>query len=307
MNKTDWFNIIPSTLSTVATVAAAFAAFGSLRVSRDAKLFAEQSALAVHHGNAAIALTKAVDELTECTHAFSELAYRTWSNWPSEIESLDHREAGGSNARPLRHVLTDASEMLVNYGIKKGKKYSDTGRLMYSIIRSGIDNLNDVEYEKLLRKADGEYCDFEGTFGPVTMHRSIAAAPAFRWAYYQLNKRIIQEKWGEIWKNAWNSNGYLGQFRAEYANIKPTLEKIKASLELERAKLEHTAFPLECNQPIHIKYNNALDVIDALLNTCGLDMVERRIENYHEEEAIQLISYSMGVAFLVLESLGSLD
>ena len=307
MDTTNWLNFIPSALSAIATIGASIAAFGSLRVSRETKLIAVQNSLAVHHRDAAIALTRAVTELKERTEAFSELANRICNDWPGEIESFDYREAGGSNPRPLRHVLTDASEMLVNNGIKRGKTYSSTGRLMYSIIRSGIDNLNDVEYEKLLRKADGEYSDFEGIFGSVILHRSIADAPAFRFAYYQLNRRITQEKWGEIWKNAWAGDGYLDQYRTAYTNIKPTLEKIKASLESERAKLEHTAFPLECNQPLHDKYCNALDVINTLLDICGLGMVEWYIESYHKDEAIQLIVYSMGGAFLVVEALGSLE
>lgn len=307
MNKMDWFDLIPSIMSAIASVGAAFAAFGSLRVSREAKLVAEQSALAVHHGNAAIALTGAVKKLKESTQAFSELAYSTWAKWPSEIGSLDHREAGGLNPRPLRHVLSDASEMLVKHGTGQGKKYSHVARSMFSIVRDGVNDLNDVEYEKLLKKADGEYCDFEGVFGAVLIHRSIATAPAFRWACYQLSKRISKEKWCEIWKDAWGTNGWLNQFCVEHGKIKPALEAIIASLESEKAKLEHTVFPLECNYSLCLKYDSVLEVLEVLSDACSLNLVKWYAEHPHKEDTIELVVYSMGIAFLVVESLENFD
>lgn len=307
MNETSWFDLVPSVMSAVASVGAAFAAFGSLRVSREAKLVAEQSALAIHHADAAIALSGAVEKLKESTKVFTELAYRTWAEWPSEIEALDHREAGGSNPRPLRHVLTDASEMLVKHGTRQRKKYRHIARLMYSIVRDGIDNLNNAEYEKLLRQADGEYSDFEGVFGATSVNKHISATPAFRWACYQLNRRIEKEKWCEIWKNAWHKNGWLNKLRAEHGKIKPALESIFASLKSERAKLEHTVFPLESNPLLCLKYDNVLGIVELLLEDCSLERVEGHAENPHKEDVIQLLIYSMGIAFLVVDALASVD
>lgn len=307
MEAMRWFDLVPSVMSAVASVGAAIAAFGSLRVSREAKLIAEQSALAIHHADAAIALSGAVEKLTESTKAFTELAYSTWAEWPSEIEALDHREAGGSNPRPLRHVLTDASEMLVKHGTRQRKKYKHIARSMYSIVRDGIDNLNNAEYEKLLRKADGEYSDFEGIFGATSVNKHISATPAFRWAYYQLIRRIEKEQWCEIWKTAWHGNGWLNKFRSEHSNIKPTLESIFSSLKTERAKLEHTVFPLESNPSLCLKYDNALGVVELLLEGGSLEMVKWHSENPHKEDAIQLLIYSMGIAFLVVDALASVD
>ena len=307
MDEKSWFDLVPSVMSAVASVGAAIAAFGSLRVSQEAKLIAKQSALAAHHTDAAIALSGAVAQLKDSTKVFSELAYRTWAEWPSEIEALDHRDAGGSNPRPLRHVLTNASEMLVTHGTRKRKKYSYIARSMFSIVQDGIDNLNDAEYEKLLRRADGEYSDFEGVFGATSVNKHISDSPAFRWACYQLNKRVEKEKWCEIWKNAWHENGWLNIFRSEHCKIKPTLESILTSLKLERAKLEHTVFPLESNPSLYLKYDNVLGVVEVLLEGCSLERVKWHAENPHKEDAIQLLVYSMGIAFLVGDALASVD
>ena len=126
MNEMNWIDAVPSIMSAVASIAAAIAAFSSLRVSRESKLIAEQSALAMYHGSAVMAITSAVDELKKSTETFSEIAYGTWAKWPSEIAALDHQLAGGSDPRPLRHVLTDASEMLVKHGTARGKRYRHT-------------------------------------------------------------------------------------------------------------------------------------------------------------------------------------
>jgi hypothetical protein len=305
MDETSWFYLVPSVMSAIASVAAALAAFGSLRVSREAKLFAEQSALAIHHADAAIALSGAVEKLIESTKEFSELAYSTWATWPSEIEDLDHREAGGSNPRPLRHVLSDASEMLVKHETRQGEEYRHIAQSMYSIVRDGIDNLNNAEYEKLLRRADGEYCDFEGIFGATSVNKHISSAPAFRWACYQLNRRIEKEKWCDLWKEAWHENGWLNKFRSEHSKIKPGLESILASLKTERSKLEHTVFPIESNTSLCLKFDNIVGIAELLLEDCSLEMVEWHAENPHKEDVIQLLLYSMGIAFLVMDALAS--
>lgn len=299
------YDAVPSIMSAIAAVAAAYAALGSLRVSRESKLIAEQSALAVHHGTAAIALTTAARTLIASTETYYEIAYNAWSEWPSEIEAmqLDHRSAGGSNPRPLRHVLSDASEMLVKHGIKQSKTLRHAQRSMYKIVRDGVYNLNDVEYEKLLKKADGSYSDFEGIFGAPSARKSITNSTAFRWAYYQLNRRIEHESWRKIWKQAWLENGSIYKFRFEHSNIKLILESIISSLKLERDKLSHSVFPLESNPSLCLKYDDFLEVVEVLLDDCSLDSVEFFSEKADDDDLIQLIVYSMGIAYLVTEAL----
>lgn len=305
MNNINWLDAVPSIMSAIASVGAALAAFGSLRVSREAKLVAEQSALAIQHGSAALVLTDAVENLMKSTETFAEFAYQTWEKWPSEIQALDYWQAGGSNPRPLRHVLTNASEMLVKHGTRQGIRYRNAQRSMYSIVLEGVNDLNDAEYGNLLRRADGKYCNFEGVFGEPSINRSIATAPAFRWACYQLTRRIDEKSWYEIWEKAWLENGWLNKFRSEHREIKPALEAIITSLKSEKAKLKHSVFPLESNPSLCLKFDDLLGVVEVLLEDCSLDSVEGYAKSPHKDDVIQLIVYSMGVAFLVVDTLNS--
>lgn len=307
MNEVKWIDLVPSIMSAIASVGSAVAAFWALRISKQAKVVSEQSALATHHGSAALEFTKAVEQLKRSSNDFSEVAYRTWADWASEIGGLDHREAGGSNARPLRHVLTDASEMLVKHGVGLRPRYIRAARSMFSIIRDGVNNLNDAEYEQLLKRADGKYCDFGGIFGEPPLDRCITTAPAFRWACYQLNKRIDKNIWIDIWEKAWQANGWLNNFRSEHNKIKPALASILTSLNSEKAKLGHTVFPLKSNPTLYWKYDDLVSVVEVLLDDCSLDLVEGYWEHPHKDDVIQLIVYSMGIAFLVVEALGSVQ
>lgn len=306
-NKMNWLDITPSFLSAIAAIAAAYAALASLRVSREAKLIAEQSALAAHHGAAAIALTSAVEKLILSTRDFFEISYSLHVDWPSEIERLDCREAGGSNPRPLRHVLSNASEMLTNHGSEKRKRFRQAKHVMFSIVRNGVNNLNEAEFENLLKQADGEYPNFEATFGTPSPIKSITTSPAFRWACYQLNKRIEKKYWFEIWRAAWQENGWLKRYRAEHSKITPTLEAIIKSVKTERDKLSHTVFPLESNPSLCLKYDDFLDVVETLLEDCSLEFIDDAYsEHPHKDDVIQLIVYSMGIAFLSMDALNSI-
>ena len=302
----NWLDTIPSFLSAIAASAAAYAAFASLRVSREAKLVAEQSALAVHHSDAAIALTSAVEMLILSTKDLFDLSYSVHIGWPREIERLDDRQAGGTNPRPLRHVLSNASEMLANYGIGQGIGYKHAKRAMFSIVTNGVNDLNEAEFERLLKQADGEYPDFEASFGTPPLKKHITSAPAYRWACYQLDKRIKKISWYEIWGGAWQKDGRLARFQSEHNKIKPALEDIISTLKAERAKLNHTVFPLESNPSLCLKYDDFLDVVKTLLNDCNLEMIEEMYSKEpHEEDVIQLVVYSMGIAFLAMEAIDS--
>lgn len=307
MEEMRWLDIVPSVMSTIASVGAALAAFGSLHVSRDAKLLAEQNTLAIHHSEAAIVISVAIEKLVVETRVFAEVAYSVCAEWPCEIEEFDHGEAGGSNPRPLRHVLTDASEMLFHHEARQRKKYIHIARSMYSIVRDGISNLNNTEYEKLLNRADGEYCDFETIFGETSVNKHISSTPAFRWACYQLSRRIEKDKWCEIWRNSWLENGWLTKFRYENSMIMPALESIFNSLKIERAKLQYSVFPLETNPSLCLKYDNVLGLVEFLLDGCSLDMVEWHAQNPSKDDVIQLLVYSMGIACLVADALATID
>lgn len=303
MADIDWYNVAPSGLSAVATVAAALAAWGSYNVSKQTKLLAEQSTLAVHHSGAVLALSQAVEELLKSTGSFSEVAYGTYVEWPREIERLDHQEAGGSDPRPLRHVFTNASEMLVNHGMRQEKQLKYVKGAMYSIVRDGVDDLNDDEYDKLLRRADGKYPNFETTLGEPVAGKRITEAPAFRWACYQLSRRIDSQGWQEIWEEAWLANGWITKFRSEHNKVRLSLESIQKTLNSEKAKLAHSVLPLESNPSLYLKYQSVLDVTETLLDDCSLELMEAFRAHFHKNDVVQWVIYSMGIAVLVREAL----
>lgn len=303
----NWFDFVPSVMSALASAAAAYAAFQSLQISREAKNDAKQSALAIHHREAAIVLTEVELKLEDSLRELSELALSIWQGWPRQIEKLDNREAGGVNPRPLRHVLSDASEMLSRHGIKTERKLTYAAESMYAIVRDGISNLNDTEYLELLKRADGEYCDFEAVFGSTTKYSSVAEAPAFRWACHQLNRRIAKVHWLEIWGDAWKKDGWLYKYRSESKSIEHELKIVLSNLNAEKSKLEYTVYPLGMNSPLMSKYDNMMMAIEVLLEGCSLESIEWYSENTpHEEEVIPLILYTMGISFLTVEVYGKL-
>lgn len=308
MKAMNWFDLVPSVMSALASLGSAVAAFWALRISKQAQSASEQSALAIHHGSAAVALSNAVDELKINVENFSDLAYDTWSTWSWEIEKLDHREAGGKNPRPLRHVLTDSSEMLVGHAIGKshGPRFVHAVRKMFAIIRDGVPSLSEKEYESLLIQADGEYADFSSTFGSPSLREAITHSPAFRWAIYQIQRRISDQELCEFWNGAWKEDGRLKQLQAAHERIKPSLQSVLTMLKSEKAKLAHTVFPLEMNPSLYAKYVRLLDVVEVLSDDCGLNMVEGYSEHAHKNDVAQLIIFSLGVAYLIVELYGDI-
>lgn len=307
MNQTDWIEIAPSALSAIATAAAAVAAFGSLKVSRESKLVAKQSALAVHHGSAANSLANALEFLAKELKPFYEQAFNVWVEWAREIEVYDCRRAGGTNPRPLRHVLTNASEMLESHASKHGKDYRRTHRTIYTIVRDGMGEISDVEYRELLRKADGTYSDFEGVFGAPRLDKPIFSSKAFRWAYYQLIRRVTAENWREIWTKAWQDRGWLRNYCGEYDKVESVLRTTFESLKAEKAKLEHTVFPLEANPVLSHKYSWTLGILECLIESGGLNLFEGYVNDPHDADLVPLIVYSMGVAFLTNRAIDALQ
>ncbi|SEO46983.1 hypothetical protein [Aquisalimonas asiatica] len=306
MNNIDWLTVVPSAMSAIAAVAAAYAAFVALRVSRKANYLSEKSILAAHHSDAACVLSSSIDRLKKETKDLSECSYRLWVDWSREIESKDDRRNGGSNPRPLRHVLTNGSEMLVAHGTLNGKRYRHAQRSMFSIVRDGVSGLDGNEYNGLLQKADGTYGDFESTFGLPPINRKIGEAKAFRWVLYQLARRVNHNDWLEIWKRAWLDDGWIVKYRREFSKVKPVLEEVHDSLKVEKKKVTYSVIPLESNAMLHRKYEMLLSEVEILLDDCSLDSLEIYRDWEYAEDVSQLVLYSMGVANLVGKILDSI-
>ena len=298
MSYTDWINIIPSALSAIATTAAAIAAFGSLKVSRESKKVAEQSVLAHHHDSATRTLAETRKTIAQELEPVYELARDIESCWAREIEKYEVPGSGGFDPRPLRHVLTNASQILERHASGRRKRGRHRYRSIYSIIRDGIGNTSDTEYRYLLKKADGAYSDFESVFGIPRLDKPISSDKAFRWAYYQLKHRVTIEHWREIWAKAWEKDGWLRCYHIENKRIESALKTALESLEAERKKLQHSVFPLDTNPSLSTKYDQTIEILDGLLEEGGLDIWQGHIDAPHDDELIPLVLYSMGLALL---------
>ena len=297
-------------MSAIAAIAAAVAAFVALRVSRKANTLSEKSILAIHHHSAVLELSNSIDQIREITRNLSEVSYDLWTDWAREIELKDDPSKGGSNPRPLRHVLVNGSEMLVKHGALKGKWYRRARHSMFSILRDGVGSLNEVEYGDLLKRADGTYGDFETTFGCPPKNKNISESKAFRWVCHQLERRITPDSWHEVWREAWLPDGWISQYRAEFSKVKPVLEKILSSLRQEKNKIEHSVLPLASNPALHEKYEMVLAELEVLLEDCDLDLMESYRDWRYAEGTSQLVIYSMGIAYLtalIIDSIGSGD
>jgi hypothetical protein len=297
-----WFEIAPSFLSALASVAAAIAALVSLRISKRSTSIAESTALAIHHSSAALEYAKVVTNLIVATREFSDFSDRMWVQWARELEDKDNYELGGSNPRPLRHVLSNGCEMLANFGFYNASKGISARHAILYVIRNGIGSLSDKEYLKLLKKADGSYNDFESVFGIPSKSSAITSSPAFRWVCYQLIKRVKSEDWVKVWQEAWSENGWLPNYQTEYLKIKPILEMAQTSLKSEKSKLAHTTFPLSHNAELSAKYDEILKALGSLLEDCDGELLDIYKNWEFNEELSQLVLCSMATAnFAVMQ------
>ncbi|HDZ07863.1 hypothetical protein [Pseudohongiella sp.] len=306
MEEINWVYVVLSTMSTVATVAAAYAALTSLRISRQANQVSEKSILAAHHSSAAFELSSAISKLKEESSDFSDFAYSMWADWPRDIEGCDDRSAGGIDPRPLRHVLTNASEMLVGHGTSNEREFRLAQNRMFSIIRDGVAGLNELEFNELLKKADHEHDYFESIFGTPSIKRNIGDTKAFRWVCYQLTRRVGTDKWQEIWIRSWHDGGWMNKYRTEFSKIQTTLSDVLATLRRERGKIALSVYPLKSNPVLDAKYNSVVNAVEVLLDDCNPDLMEAYSDFEDDEDAYLLIVYSMGIAYFAMKILGSL-
>lgn len=303
MTQFELMNFIPSAMSAIAAIAAAIAAIVSLSVSRKANALSEKSILAIHHHSAALELSNSINKILSSTRDLSRISYDLWAVWASEIESKDNRSKGGLDPRPLRHVLTNGAEMLVNHGALVGKWYQHAQHSMFSIIRDGVGDLTEDEYSALLKKADHTYSDFETTFGSPSANKKISESEAFRWVCHQLAKRVTPDSWREIWGEAWLTSGWISRYRAEFSKVRPILEKTLSSLREEKNKIEYSVLPLASNQALHEKYEIVLAELTILLEDCDLSSIEPYRDWEYDEEICQLVLYSVGIAYLTTKIL----
>ncbi|CAH9054171.1 hypothetical protein PSECIP111951_00978 [Pseudoalteromonas holothuriae] len=307
MDKVGLLNAIPPIMSVIASAGAAIAAFGSLKVSKEAKELSKQSALAIHHNEAAITISNITNGLPVNMRNFIEIADELYFEWPKEFESIDDRSLGGDNPRPIRHVFTNASEMLVNHStIRTRYSISSIKRSMSTIFHGNLYNLTEDEYIYLLKKADGKYCDFEGIFGTPEHNCDLGHSKAFRWACYQLSKRISDEQYLSCWKYSWSQNGFISRYEHEHSKVVPLLTSMLNKLQREQEKLAHSVFPLETNPSLISKYEVIQSKIEALIKDCNVSHLSFHKESLSKQEIITRIVFAMAVGCLASKILDDL-
>jgi hypothetical protein len=306
MDYKYWLDVAPSALSAVAGVAAAFAAFNSLKVSRESQSIAEQSALATHHGEASRKLAD-VSETVACqAKVLYECSMAVWTGWPREVERSSHRGSGGADPRPFRHVLVNAGEMLERHSTNDGRQYHQARHAIFSVVRNGMGQLSDIEYRKLLKVADHTFVDFESTFGAPRRDVRITESLAFRWAYYQLERRVGGEEWDQIWANAWISGGWLKRYRDAFQQLKPTLERELELLRVERKRLQYTVFPLDRNAPLHRDYLRTIGILEGLVDIVDFDLFDEYASDPHPADLIPLVISSVAAAIMTARAIDDL-
>ncbi|MEL7290436.1 MAG: hypothetical protein AAGJ78_04710 [Pseudomonadota bacterium] len=287
-------------MSAVAAIAASIAAFYSLRVSKQSIELAESTALASHHHSATLQYYEAVKALNRFTEDLNEVCYHLYNDWSYQIETFDNRPNGGTNPRPLRHVLGNAKDILVSYS----SRYHRLSDGVFSIVVGGLGTTSEEEYQKLLKKADGKYSDFEDIFGKPSKRLPLASSNAFRWSYYQLIRRVKPEDWESIWESAWLEDGWLTKYKKEYIKAQSIFEEAREALESEVAKLKHTPLPLEKNSTLHSKYNELLTILKHLEDSSP-DRLEQYRDYQFVDEFCLLLLCAMSTARIVKEQLST--
>ncbi|ELA7158682.1 hypothetical protein RAX54_004611 [Vibrio parahaemolyticus] len=302
----NWLDFIPTLLSAIASIGAAIAAFISLRISKQSQSISQLTALASHQASATTTYVDVVKELNNVSSTLQDISYEMWYQWGREIEAHDNYSQGGNDPRPLRHVLSNGSEMLSNYARNHSRWGRSTSNAILSPIRFGINNFSEIEYLRLLKKADGAYFDFESVFGKPNSNEPIGDSLAFRWVCYQLNKRVSKAEWKQVWDKAWEKGDWLDKYKSEYVIVKSTFEKAKEKLELEKAKLSPSALPLTTNPSLYRKYCQALKVIEHVIDDADIDKFSPYKEWRFHEDISQLVLCVMATSFCLHSHLDEL-
>ena len=302
LTNINWFDVVPSTMSAIAAIAASVAAFYSLRVSKQSIEIAESTALANHHHSATLRYYETIQEVYKASKELNEVCYHLYVDWASQIENYDHRLKGGKNPRPLRHVIGNAKDMLVSHSTR----YHRLSDGIFSTVVGGMGEISNIEYQKLLKKADNTYHNFEETFGIPSKSSPINSADAFRWTYYQMIKRVSTEDWGKVWKHAWSEKGWVTKYCNEYDKAKSTFEKASKQLQDEKAKLSHTPLPLERNVVLHKKYSEAFTMLQRL-EDCSPERIEDYKDYPFENEFCLLILCAMSTAQVARKQLSEIE
>lgn len=284
-------------LSAVASIAAAIAAWGSWRTSRSTKELNAQAALASHHGLAAQTLADVLSRAWVQLGPLRTLSSRIKTDLPRASEAHEIRGKGGSDPRPLRHVLDDTAELLCHHSV--GGRRRAIAFDLYSVVRDGPLEQSDDEFSRLLKKADGKYSDFAAIFGRPDSGKPIFQSPAFRWGVYQALRRLGSDGWMRIWQRSWTPDGWTHEFRELHKSLKPVLNSWSEILAKEEGRLAFSPFPLSANAGLQGAYDQARWIFGVLSEDCSLELMDIYKDSRYPGDACYLIIYVLAVMELV--------
>lgn len=219
-------------------------------------------------------------------------------------EAHDTRENGGSNPRPLRHVVDDTAEQLCHHSV--GRHRRPIGFDLYAVVRDGPLRQSDEEFSKLLKKADGKYSDFAGIFGAPDSGKPIFESPAFRWGLYQALRRLGSDGWMQIWQTSWMPGGWIHEYRELHESLEPMLNSWSEILAKEEGRLAYSPFPLSANANLQAAYDQARWIFAVLREDCSLELMEIHKNSRHSSDACYLIIYVLAIMELLRQQMDRL-
>lgn len=223
---------------------------------------------------------------------------------PGASEAHDTRENGGSNPRPLRHVVDDTAEQLCHHSV--GRHRRPIGFDLYAVVRDGPLRQSDEEFSKLLKKADGKYSDFAGIFGAPDSGKPIFESPAFRWGLYQALRRLGSDGWMQIWQTSWMPGGWIHEYRELHESLEPMLNSWSEILAKEEGRLAYSPFPLSANANLQAAYDQARWIFAVLREDCSLELMEIHKNSRHSSDACYLIIYVLAIMELLRQQMDRL-
>jgi len=299
MPEIDWWEFVPAIASAIASIAAAVAAIYSSKVARDTKKLSEQTALATHHQSAITILSETIKEFEKASTELAELGYTIRTNWAWKVEresNSPNTKYAGENPRPIRHVLQNAANMLVNYAAKE-RRYETLHSELISGLRGGVGRLDDEEFEALLKKADHSYTDIELVFGEPSIYGEIGQSLSCKWVFDQLRRRVPAKSWSKMWQDAWLIDGELWKYEQKFNELLPTFIALREKLIKEKDRLSFSTLPLYLNTELFDRYRTTITLLTRLIEDCSLDsLVNYRKNSYGD--AIELIVYCFAIMML---------
>ncbi|OOV88029.1 hypothetical protein [Oceanospirillum linum] len=309
MDSTDIINLIPAGFSALATCFAAFATFKAYQVAKESKNIAEKSLIASEHEEAKDVFFESFSDFELMTSRLFNLGRDIREYWTRKFDLFDDKnsEHAGEDPRPLRHVLSNAAEMLAKHSMARGRSDSYYFDYLIDVLNGDFGDLNLKEYYSLLERADGCYLGYESIFGEPKRDESIELSEAFRFSIYQLKYRTSTDDLRKFISDGWSRYGFLRLYYDEFIKCQIGFESIARSLTEQKNKLKFSYVKLDDNVDLSANMERLARCVSLVLN-CGFGVFEQHIEDdwsdlpdFSHEELIGYILFQVAITYILLE------